>query len=344
MKTIIAGFVGVGVLLLQNISYGDVLKPLNLEFKLPDKIIAPDDVSAIGKINSMLVIGSDEADADNKNFLQLLKKEADNSYSLHSNIFLFEGNKKNGKEMDIEGLTVAGQTIYAIGSHSSKRNKVKKKDEYKRNRKTFNNSKIEDERNRDWLYQITLDSDSKEIQKEKITLRNIIKEDKALKTFSNIPSKENGVDIEAIAEKGGWLYLGFRGPVFRENYVPVMKLKFDDAENSKQLLYVNLGGRGIRGMASVSDGFLILAGSVGDQSISYQLYHWDGKDVISGKDRNIADIGKVRSLGEIKPPQKGKAEGLVVMEENDYLYQLLVVYDGVEDKNNIMQRFHVSKF
>lgn len=49
-------------------------------------------------------------------------------------------------------------------------------------------------------------------------------------------------------------------------------------------------------------------------------------------------------LGEIHPPQNGKAEGLVVMEENDYLYQLVVVYDGVENKNKIMQRFHVPKY
>jgi hypothetical protein len=191
------------------------------------------------------------------------------------------------------------------------------------------------------LYRLTIDSQGKEVKKEKISLREIIENDAVFKTFSNIPSKENGVDIEGLTEKDGWLYIGFRGPVFRGNYVPVMKLQFDDPKDTYKLLYTELGGRGIRGMTSVSDGFLILAGPVGDGLVSYQLYHWDGKDVISGKDRKIADIGKTRLLGDILSPENGKSEGVVVIQEDDTFYQLIIVYDGVKNKDNIMQRFRV---
>ena len=96
-------------------------------------------------------------------------------------------------------------------------------------------------------------------------------------------------------------------------------------------------------MTSVSDGFLIMAGPVGDGHTSYQLYHWDGKDVIPGKDRKAADIGKVRLLGEIRPPKDGKAEGVVVIQEDDSSYHFIIVYDGVKNKNNIMQQFRIAK-
>ena len=88
-------------------------------------------------------------------------------------------------------------------------------------------------------------------------------------------SKENGVHIEGIAVKGGVLYLGFRDPVFRDTYVPVMTRKFDDPADTHDLLFVRLGGRGLRSLACVSDGFLNIAGPVGDGPGSYQLYHWD---------------------------------------------------------------------
>ena len=51
-----------------------------------------------------------------------------------------------------------------------------------------------------------------------------------LQRFTQIPSKENGVDIEAIAVKGkdgDKLHLGFRGPVLRDNLVPIMVLDFN---------------------------------------------------------------------------------------------------------------------
>ena len=345
MKTIFVNIVAVICILLQNTSYGKELQPFGSSVKLPDDIKAAEDVSAIAKIGSLLVIGADEGvgEGENENYIQLLKKDTDGSYKVHNNILLFKGNKKEGKEMDIEGLTVEGNYAYIIGSHSSKRQKVKEDKKYKKNRKKFQDGKIEDERNRDWLYRLTINSDGKDVNKEKITLREIIKNDPVLKTFSSIPSKENGIDIEGISAKDGWLYIGFRGPVFRENYVPVMKLKFDDAEDTYDLLYIKLGGRGIRDMASVSDGFLILAGPIGGGPASYQLYHWDGNDVIPGKNRKAVDIGKIRLLGEIRPPQDGKAEGVVVIQEEESLYQLIIAYDGVKDKNNIMQYFRISK-
>ncbi|MFK5893054.1 MAG: DUF3616 domain-containing protein [Pseudomonadota bacterium] len=345
MKTIlITGIIAICTLL-QSFSYAKVLKPLGSFISLPEDILAAEDISAIAKFASFVVVGSDEASGKkgDNNYIQFLTATSDGSYMVHSNILLFKGNKKEGKEMDIEGLAVEGNYVYVLGSHSSKRQKISKNKKYKKNKKKFYDSKIKDEKNRDWLYRLTLDSNAKVIDKEKITLRKIIKKDKVLKSFSHIPSKENGIDIEGIAVKNGWMYLGFRGPVFRENYVPVMKLKFKDPKNSYQLLYLTLAGRGIRDMVSVANGFLIIAGPVGDGDSSYQLYHWDGKDMIPGKNRKRKDIGRVKLLGEIIPPKGGKAEGLVVMQEDKSKYQLIISYDGIKNMRYIMQHFRVTK-
>lgn len=213
-----------------------------------------------------------------------------------------------------------------MGSHSLRRRRVKETNSYQENRDYFQKKKIDYQKNRGWVYKLTLDKKGKSTNKKKISLWNIIKKDEVLKTFSKIPSKENGVDIEGVAIKNKWLYVGFRGPVFRENYVPVLKLKFNKPE-AYELLYVNLGGRGIRDIQSVSDGFLILAGLVGDGTDSYQLYHWDGKDLIPGEDRK--KIGTVNLLGEIWTPPEGKAEGLVILEEKNKSYDLIIAYDGI---------------
>ena len=50
--------------------------------------------------------------------------------------------------------------------------------------------------------------------------------DPLLGLFYGLPSKENGgIDIEGMAFRDERLYLGFRGPVLRDNYVPVMVLE-----------------------------------------------------------------------------------------------------------------------
>lgn len=329
------------IFLLQSFStYGKELQPTLPPIKLPNNIMAATDISAIAKLDSFLVIGSDEGGGEdgNKNYIQLLSKNLEN-YQIHNNILLFKGNKSDGKEMDIEGLAVERRTLYVIGSHSLKRKKLKSDSKYEKNRKLFKDKKIKHEKNRDWLYRLKFDATGTEIAKDKITLRTILDNDPVLKTFSHIPGKENGIDIEGIAIKNKWLYIGFRGPVFRENYVPIIKLQFDAPKDTYHLLYVQLGGRGIRDITSVSDGFLILAGSVGNSQNSYQLYHWDGKDMIHGENRKAQDIGNIHLFGNIQTPKNGKAEGLVVTQEDSTSYQLIVAYDGIKT----LQRFHITK-
>jgi hypothetical protein len=101
--------------------------------------------------------------------------------------------------------------------------------------------------------------------------------------------------------------------------------------------YVNLNGNSIRDLAAVEKGFLILAGAGGDGISPYQVYFWDGKDIIPGKDKQPTNL---KLLGEIPAPSGAKAEGITVIEETNSAYKILVVYDGIANGNPTL--FEVS--
>ncbi len=341
MRILFASLLGFTVALFAPSAAAGPLQPV-VQVTLSGDIQASSDISAVAGIQGFLLIAADEGvgPKNNENIVQLLEKIAENHYRVSRDILLFEGDKTGGKEMDIEGIATQGDTVYVIGSHALKRPRVKTRGKYDKNRAKFHADEIEAEASRDRLYRFTIDPQGGNTEPQFISLRDIIDNDSVLGTFSAIPSKENGVDIEGIAADGEQLYIGFRGPVLRGNNVPVMKLTFD-APSTNELLYVDLDGRGIRDIARVSDGFLILAGPVGNGPASYQLYHWNGRDVIPGKDRERNDRGKMSLLGELGTPGNGKAEGLAVLGEENGVYELLVVYDGIE--NGGAKRFRVSR-
>ena len=300
-----------------------------------------EDLSAIGKFGEYLVIGSDEGTGESgtENIIQFLARQSDNQYRVVNEILLFKGNKELGKEMDTEAIAVDGSNIYVIGSHSKKRRKQKSDKSLKRNRKVLEEGQIVREISREVVYKLQIDSELNVLSKTSISLDTVIKKHAALKLYTSIPSKENGVDIEGVAVSDGFVYAGFRGPVFREGHVPILKFKFDDPVNTNELLYVNLDGRGVRDMAKVADGFLILAGPVSEAPVSYRLYHWNGKDVLSGDDQDSQDVGHMTPLGTIQVPLGGKAEGLLVVDESaPNSFELIIIFDGVEGGGGMRYR------
>jgi hypothetical protein len=75
---------------------------------------------------------------------------------------------------------------------------------------------------------------------------SLIVNDPFLAPYVALPSKENGIDIEGIAATDKYLFVGFKGPVFRQNYVPILQLNHDfepvPADSGSPLLFVDLGG------------------------------------------------------------------------------------------------------
>jgi uncharacterized protein DUF3616 len=286
------------------------------------------DISALCLIGDFLVIGADEG-----NQIQIQKRDGDH-YGVIRDVVL----DASAKEIDIEGIACDGSTVYVIGSHSWKREAVKDQDTYTENRDRIVTPQAEP--SRDSVFKFTLDSDGNASAIEKTSLRSMIDQDPMLKTFSRVPGKENGIDIEGLAVQQGRLYAGFRGPVLRDNYVPILTFEFAPSVTQTNLLFVNLGGRGVRDLTAVQGGFLVLAGPVGDGPGSYQVDFWNGQDCLPGR-RDAGEVGQCRLLGEVPTEPEAKAEGIMVVAESASAYEVIIVYDG--RKNGGATRFRIAK-
>ncbi|HEY3391281.1 MAG TPA: DUF3616 domain-containing protein [Lacipirellulaceae bacterium] len=244
----------------------------------------------------------------------------DNSeHELLSTVNLLDG---GDEEIDMEAAASDAEHIYIIGSHSIRRRLVDPERTYRQNRRRLSRVVPHTESYR--LFRIQLDDAGQLAAKESIDLRDILENDEILGPFLSVPGKENGIDIEGIAVKNGKLFVGFRGPVLRGNFVPVLAFRFDEPDDY-ELLFMQLGGRGIRDLVAVEDGFLIVAGAIGDGDASYQLCLWNGEDGVPGEggwDSQIVKLGELATELGIKP------EGLAVSAETANEWRLLVVNDG----------------
>jgi hypothetical protein len=279
-------------------------------------ITEPLQLSGVTRHGSLLVICPDEGST-----FDVLEPADSNSFRLVRSIDLSD---EPMGELDLEGAASDGDSLFLVGSHSLARRKVSPDKEYSENQSRM--LKVNEEKSRDQLFRLTLGEHGKLKQKESISLRKLLREDKHLGRFADIPSKENGIDIEGIAVRGRHVYLGFRSPVLRENFVPVMVLAFDSPQDY-ELRFLNLDGCGIRDLAAVKDGFLLIAGPPGDGAGTFQLCYWNGKDCVPGTN---APTGKVFVLGNIPSQHEAKAEGLAVLSEDEREYKVLVLYDGLD--------------
>jgi len=295
-------------------------------------------LSGVCRIGDFLVVGADEGelkDGVDTRKVQVLRRDGENYVQAHDVILPAEGTT----EIDIEGIACDGSTVYVIGSHSTARSKVnedRKNKPYNENLDRLKKTKAE--ASRDALYRFTLADDGTVTDPSKIVrtnLRSVLENEEVLKKALDVPSKENGVDIEGLAVKGEHLYVAFRGPVLREGWVPILAIgkpgesPRNPSPKVAERYFVNLGGLGIRDIASVDDGFLLIAGPVGDGPPDFRLYLWDGKDMVPGQG---SPGGSVRLLGNFAKGS-GKAEGLAVLTEKADHYKLLVLYDdsGLKD-------------
>lgn len=175
-----------------------------------------------------LWVASDETVA-----IERLSPTGSHSYGKHQRFFLQDYiqlfNSKD--EIDIEGMDFADGYLWSIGSHSTKRKQVKGK-----NLETDLErlATITTDLNRFTLARIpvingelvkscvssegeTLTAASLQTIDDRNLLWETLKEDVHLKPFikAQIPSKDNGLDIEGLAVRGNRLFLGLRGPVLR---------------------------------------------------------------------------------------------------------------------------------
>ncbi len=299
-------------------------------------LFADRDISAIEQVAGSLFVAADEG-----RDLQRLSGSPVAGYRLQASYGLNHGKpvKKpsKGDEYDIEAMAFDGERqLYLIGSHSAKRSVLDKQTGGTREESLKQLDAIRSEKARRVLLRLSLDQEGNPQGKpETISLWKPISRSSILKPFTNLPSKENGIDIEGLAFAGGLLYVGFRGPVLRDNWVPVLVGDFDSFERRHELKFIRLDGLGIRSMIALGQrGFLILAGPVGDGPGGYHLYLWDGRDQLPGRD---GEGGKVRHLGELAVADGYKGEAMTLISRQGNRIELLIAFDGA--KNGALRRF-----
>jgi hypothetical protein len=142
------------------------------------------------------------------------------------------------------------------------------------------------------------------------------------------PLERSGVNIEGLAVKGGRMYFGLRGPSIDSEafIVSVDKdaLFTRDQPLRAEVHALKLGAQtGIRDLAVVKDGLLILSGPVNEQTdVKPAVFLW-------------RDNRELTKLGELQPlpiQSEVKAETLLVLQDDEGTpVRVLVMFDGPEN-------------
>jgi len=280
--------------------------------------IDPMNISGIVVTDQFMALATDEG-----NQLELFKQTNQQAWKTLKTLTLTD----NEDEIDIEALAWQAPYLYALGSHSAKRKKIKsnlsQKDNIKRLQQTFL------EPARQVLFRIEFDADLNMVSLHSLSLNKIITKHPVLSSFVGIPSKENGIDIEGMAiDHKGRLLLGFRGPVLRGNIASVLRVQLEKKAfkvKKSKVLYLHTQSRGIRGLTETQQGFLVLAGAVGDQPLTYQVYLWNGKNALAGKDHKPDSLTHLCDL----PNTGGKPEGIQFIKSQSQSVEFAIVNDGL---------------
>jgi hypothetical protein len=206
------------------------------------------------------------------------------------------------EEADIEGIARTGDALWAVGSHSLRRRRIR--DEHDGEQALRRLAKVTGQPRRQVLVRIpvidvdglpTLVADDGAGTRAAVfgargkDLRDLLADDEHLAPFLPIPGKDNGLDVEGIAVSGERLYLGLRGPVLR-GWAVVLELRPEvDAEDPTRLRLrrfpdgcryrkhvLRLAGLGVRDLCPRGEDLLVLAGPTMDLDGPVYVYRWHG--------------------------------------------------------------------
>ncbi|WP_067464978.1 DUF3616 domain-containing protein [Actinomadura macra] len=259
------------------------------------------------------------------------------------------------EEADIEGLARANGWLWAIGSHSLKRKKIKPGQSASKARKRLATIVREDNRfilarlplvtGEDGLPEVVRadgDRTAAVLGGRGDSLTDLLEDDPHLAPFLSIPSKDNGIDVEGVAAHGDRLYIGLRGPVLRGWAVLIEirpdqdpddphRLRLRPVGDGKELYrthFLDLGGLGIRDLCPHGDDLLVLTGPSMDLDGPVRVVRWRG--AVKADAAEIVPADELEVVGDL-PYGDGDdhAEGIAVLDEADAAgTRVLVVYDS----------------
>ena len=222
-------------------------------------------------------------------------------------------------EADVEALDVAHGRLWICGSHSLTRRSRDKTD-------AVVDPRIRDRPSRRLLGSVELGKDGgglvapgKALPYDGAgSLRAVLGSHPHITPFMDLPSKENGLDIEGLLIFRRKIYVGMRGPVVDNiALVAAIGMARDVAINETGVFahFVDLGGLGVRDMTRWNDGILILAGPVNGADGPFRLLQWTPRRKVK-----IQETEKVLDLqtGADHPEgicalNRGGADGLIVL-------------------------------
>lgn len=275
-------------------------------WQLTGSVKGNQDLSAIDSLNGKTgLLASDEGSA-----VQSVSIDGANRVITAGESFKLLGKKQ---EADIEGIAAAPaeNCYYITGSHAISR------------------KKLQMEESRYHIYRMKPHPVSGALsgQADQGSLRKILESVPELKTFLDQPAHANGIDIEGLTWKDGRLFIGFRAPVGGENAWVLETTGaaiFEGAAPEAKLHVLPLGkGTGIRALATIRDGLLILTGDSGTGQAAPVpgLFYW------------TPGAEPVR-LGDV-PAGGAKPEAMMVLSESDTGIRLVMISDGLTNGNPV---------
>jgi hypothetical protein len=222
-------------------------------------------------------------------------------------------------EADIEALDVAQGRLWVSGSHSLTRRVLRKSDT------DGVDPRIRKRPSRRLFGAMPLSKDGSTVSpgdalpfKGVGSMRSVLGSNAHIAPFMELPSKDNGLDIEGLTVYRKWIHVGLRGPVVDNVAVIaafVMKDNFVVDEAGLVLHFVDLGGLGVRDLTRWKDGILILAGPVSSADGPFKLHHWQPRRTQkTQKPKRLADVPFWPDHPEgMCVLERGGAEGLLVL-------------------------------
>ncbi|MGH3756181.1 DUF3616 domain-containing protein [Actinophytocola sp.] len=247
-------------------------------------------------------------------------------------------------EVDVEGLARHGPYLWAVGSHGSKRKKIKP--HHSDAKAASRLARVSEEPSRRVLARLAI-ADGAPVTVTPDGHRSAalgtpgildqLRDDDHLSPFLTIPGKDNGFDIEGIAVHGHpgqeRLFVGLRGPVLR-GWATVLELAPRAEDGALSLApiaagtryrkhFLDLDGLGVRDLCRHADDLLILAGPSMDLDGPVRVYRWRGAALIDAPEV----VHRSELHHELDLPfgaGTDHAEGIAVLPDDE----LLVVYDS----------------
>ena len=288
------------------------------------------DLSGIAAANgTQCLIGSDEEFYVQPGVIDLAKKRIESGRLIALPV---QPDAKGKMEADIEGVTFSkeDQAYYVVGSHGL----GKKKGDFQPGRHS--------------VYKIPVDPATGMVRKDRIQRSSLLpwlEKTPLLEPYVRKPLQQNGLNIEGLTCAKGRLYFGLRAPN-QDGHGLVIELSPRDLFNGepKELEVHEIAipkGRGIREIAAVRDGFVLLTGNASAEAskkipfsmaagpdVHFDVLFWDG-----------GDSTKTTRIGSL-PQNGGKAEALLVLNDSADAVDMLVIFDGLTGGAPLAVRLH----